>query len=272
MVIRKLLRELSDCLKENGEFEARELFMHVTGMSVTEVMLNRDNEADAKTEARVRELAERRKNGEPLQYITGTAEFMGLEFAVNQYTLIPRQDTETLVEAIIERAHNGARILDIGTGSGCIGISLAKFVKNADVTLADISKGALETARANAEKNNVSVRCVRLDILKDIPDGKFDIIVSNPPYIETEVIEGLDSTVRDYEPVSALDGGADGLVFYRRITQLAPRLLNDNGLLAYEIGYNQGKSVGDMVKSTMGNAEVIKDYCGNDRVVIGKKR
>ncbi|MDO5396588.1 MAG: peptide chain release factor N(5)-glutamine methyltransferase [bacterium] len=271
MVIRELLRELSACCGENGEFEARELFMHASGMTMTEVVLNRGSEVDAETEDRVRQLVKRRISGEPLQYITGTAEFMGLEFMVNQYTLIPRQDTETLVEKVMEYAAEGAKILDIGTGSGCIGISLAKYVRNAEVTLSDISVGALDTAKKNAENNGVSVNCVRLDILREIPEGKFDIVVSNPPYIETEIIKELDANVRDYEPLSALDGGADGLLFYRRITDIAPGILKDGGMLAYEIGYNQGEAAGKIVRKVFGNAQVIKDLCGNDRVIIAKK-
>lgn len=272
MVIRELLRELSAYCGENGEFEARELFMYAAGMTMTEVVLNRGSEVDAETEERVRQLVKRRISGEPLQYITGTAEFMGLEFEVNPYTLIPRQDTETLVETVIEYAADGVKILDIGTGSGCIGISLARYIKNSKVTLADISVGALDMAKKNAESNGVRVKCVRLDILKEIPESEFDIIVSNPPYIETETIQGLDVNVRDYEPLSALDGGADGLVFYRRITDIAPQILKNGGLLAYEIGYNQGEAVGSMVRKAFGNARVIKDLCGNDRVVIAIKQ
>ena len=268
MVIRELLRELSSCLDENGEFEARELFMYVTGMSLTEVTLKRGSEVSAETEEKVRELIKRRISGEPLQYITGTAEFMGLKFDVNPYTLIPRQDTETLVETVIELAKNGAKILDIGTGSGCIGISLAKYIKGAEVTLADISMGALKTAEKNAKLNGVKVSCIKMDILNEIPEGKYDIVVSNPPYIETEAIKGLMKDVRDYEPLSALDGGADGLVFYRRITEIAPALLNAGGLLAYEIGYNQGEAAAKIVRDKFGYAQVIKDLCGNDRVII----
>ena len=271
MVIRELLRELSAYCGENGEFEARELFMYASGMTLTEVVLNRNMEVDAETENRVRQLIKRRISGEPLQYITGTAEFMGLEFAVNPYTLIPRQDTETLVEKVIEYARDEADILDIGTGSGCIGISLARYIKNSRVTLADISADALETAQKNAQRNGVNVKCVRLDILNEIPIGKFDIVVSNPPYIETDVIKELDTNVRDYEPINALDGGVDGLVFYRRITDIAPQMLRDGGMLAYEIGYNQGETVGEIVRNIFGNAQVIKDLCGNDRVIIARK-
>lgn len=271
MVIWKLLRELSSCSEENGEFEARELFMHASGMTLTELMLRRNEEAPEQAAAKAREYAKRRASGEPLQYITGTAGFMGLEFEVNGSTLIPRQDTETLVEAVIDRAREGARILDIGTGSGCIGISLAKFVKNADVTLADISGRALETAGRNAAANGADVKLLQLDIMRELPEGKFDIIVSNPPYIRTAVIGTLDRTVKDHEPLTALDGGTDGLMFYRRITDAAPELLDGGGILAYEIGFDQGESVSAIVRAKFGNALIIKDLCGNDRVVIAEK-
>ena len=271
MVIKKLIRELANDLNENSNFEARELFMYASGMSLTDVIIKGDEEADKETEKKAREYIKRRAGGEPLQYITGFAEFMGMNFNVNKYTLIPRQDTEILVEKIIETTSSRARILDIGTGSGCIGISLGKYIKNSSVVLADISEGALKTALKNAELNNVKAEGILIDILKDIPGGKFDVVVSNPPYIETDVIETLDDGVRLYEPHNALDGGKDGLVFYKRITDIAPRILTDNGILAYEIGYNQGEAVRKIVKEKLGNAEVIKDLCGNDRVVISKR-
>lgn len=271
MVIYELVNELAKNLNDNALYEAKELVMYVTGMSVSEITLNRNNEVSEETADRAMELLKRRLSGEPLQYITGTAGFMGLEFEVNPFTLIPRQDTETLVELLIEKASDGVKILDIGTGSGCIGISLAKYIKNSSVTLADISEGALATAKRNAEKNGVTAELLQIDILNAIPSGKYDIVVSNPPYIETEVVKGLDATVRDYEPVTALDGGADGLMFYRRITQIAPLILNDGGILAYEIGYNQGREVSETVKAVFANAEVIKDYCNNDRVVFAVK-
>lgn len=271
MVIYELINELSGKLKDNSLYEAKELLMFASGMNISEITLNRNSEVSDETVNKARILLERRLCGEPLQYITGIAGFMGLEFKVNKFTLIPRQDTETLVELLIEKAKDGASILDIGTGSGCIGISLAKYIKNSRVTLADISEEALRIAKCNAEKNGVQVDILQIDILNEIPDGKYDIVVSNPPYIETEVIKGLDSTVRDYEPVTALDGGDDGLMFYRRITQIAPTVLYDGGILAYEIGYNQGSSVSGIVKRIFGNAEVVKDYCNNDRVVFAVK-
>lgn len=268
MVIYELINEISSILGENAEYEAKELIMYALEMSLTELTLNRNMEVSDGLKEKIEQLLKRRLNGEPLQYITGIAGFMGLEFEVNPYTLIPRQDTETLVETLLERVSEGAKIIDIGTGSGCIGISLAKYIKNAEVTLADISEKALETASRNAHKNGVVVKLLNIDILKELPKGKFDMIVSNPPYIESEIVKDLDKTVRDFEPVSALDGGTDGLDFYRRITEIAPQMLNNGGILAYEIGYNQGEAVTKIVKSFFGNVELIKDYCGNDRVVI----
>ena len=184
----------------------------------------------------------------------------------------PRADTETLAEAAAEYiGNNRARVLDIGTGSGCIGISIAKLCCGAEVTLLDISAAALETAEKNAEENGVSAECMRCDILNEVPAGKYDVIVSNPPYIRTDVIDGLDATVREYEPLSALDGGADGLMFYRRITEIAPLMLTDGGLLAYEIGYDQGEAVTELLaESGFCEVKLIQDPCGNDRVVIGR--
>lgn len=272
MVIKELIRELSAQIKENGAFEARELFMCISGMSLTDVIIKGGDEVSEETEKRVREAVKRRVEGEPLQYIMGFAEFMGMNFKVNRNTLIPRQDTETLVEKILDVAGPGAEIIDIGTGSGCIGISLGRYIKASSVTLADISREALKTALENAELNGVKAKGLLIDILKEVPPGKFDIVVSNPPYIETDVIETLDDEVRLFEPNSALDGGQDGLMFYRRITDIAPNLLKNGGILAYEIGYNQGEAVKKIVEQRLGNAEVVKDFCGNDRVVISKKR
>lgn len=268
-LIRGIKAEISP-VTDNAEYEAREIVLSACEMSMTDLMLNRGKEISAEQANKAYEMACRRKDGEPLQYIVGTAGFMGMEFEVNPYTLIPRQDTETLVEALIERIGEGAEILDIGTGTGCIGISLAKYVKGARVTLLDISEGALETAKCNAERNGVKVRTIQADILSEIPEGKYDLIVSNPPYIESDVIKGLQREVKDFEPVSALDGGKDGLTFYRRITQIAVNMLNEEGILAYEIGFDQGQSVPELMGADFEGIEVIKDYCGNDRAVIGR--
>lgn len=269
MVISELLAYVRNSLEDNAAFEARQIVMRAAGMTEQEFIINAKNEANAETVKLSEQMLTRRKKGEPLQYILGTAEFMSLEFEVNDATLIPRADTETLAETVInEIGDKKAAVLDIGTGSGCIGISAAKY-SGAEVTLADISPRALDTARRNAGKNKVDVRFLEIDILNSVPEGRFDAVVSNPPYIETEVIRTLQREVRDYEPISALDGGHDGLVFYRRITQIAPGLLNPGGFLAFEIGYNQGEAVSGLMRKDFDSVRVIKDLCGNDRVVIG---
>lgn len=272
MVIWELEKALREILKENAGFEAKEIIMSVCGMSTSDWIINRKAEVKEEYVNKALEMAHRRISGEPLQYIIGKAGFMGMDFEVNKNTLIPRQDTETLIETLIDMiGDRKVSILDIGTGSGCIGISLGKFLKDARITVLDISQEALNTALRNADRNGVKIKAVCMDILSEIPEGKYDVIVSNPPYIETSIIKSLQTEVRDYEPLSALDGGSDGLLFYRRITDIAPRLLNEKGILAYEIGYDQGKKVHMLMEKDFYDIRIIKDYCGNDRVITGKK-
>lgn len=272
MVIWELEKALRDILKENAAFEAKEIIMSVCGMSTSDWIINRKAEVKEEHVNKVLEMAHRRISGEPLQYIIGKAGFMGMDFEVNKNTLIPRQDTETLIETLIDMiGDRKVSILDIGTGSGCIGISLGKFLKDARITVLDISQEALNTALRNANRNGVKIKAVCMDILSEIPEGKYDVIVSNPPYIETSIIKSLQTEVRDYEPLSALDGGSDGLLFYRRITDIAPRLLNEKGVLAYEIGYDQGEKVHMLMEKDFYDIRIMKDYCGNDRVITGKK-
>ncbi len=270
MVISKLLSNVKNQLLENTEFEAKEIVMYALGISKNELILNQKREVTDSEMQRVDELVKRRLSGEPLQYIVGFSEFMSLKFNVNSHTLIPRSDTETLVELLIEKiGSKKCKLLDIGTGTGCIGISLAKY-SGADVTLADISKEALKTATENAKQNDVAIKTLNIDILNEIPQEKYDIAVSNPPYIRSDVIPTLQTEVKEFEPLSALDGGDDGLIFYKRITQIAPHILNDGGILAYEIGFDQGDEVKALMEKDFCEVEVIKDLCGNDRVVIGK--
>lgn len=272
MVISELLSRVRGELSENVQFEARQLVKAALGMTDSELIINSKSEVPETAEKKVMQMAARRKNGEPLQYILGTAEFMSLEFEVNKSTLIPRADTETLVETVLgEIGGKKVTILDIGTGCGCIGISLAHYA-NADVTLADISRDALQTAARNSKRNGVETEILNIDILNEIPRGKYDIVVSNPPYIETDVIKTLQTEVKDHEPLSALDGGKDGLMFYRRIIEIAPDILNDNGFLAFEIGYNQGEALSELMSADFKDVKVIKDLCGNDRVVTGYKK
>ncbi len=227
-------------------------------------------------EKQINESVLRLLSGEPVSYIIGHKEFMSLDFSVNNSTLIPRQDTEILVEEIINFYKNRKPpfIFEIGTGSGCIAISLAHYIKGAHITACDISELALKTAMLNAEKNNVSCRIsfVKKDIMTGFPDLSItpDCIVSNPPYIESDIIQNLESGVKDFEPISALDGGFDGLDFYRQIISL--NNLRSGGLLAFEIGYNQGIAVKELMSDKFTDIKIKKDLGGNDRVVTGIKK
>ena len=273
MVIDVLVRYVASMLTDNARFEAEQIVMHVLGIDRTGFITDSSRAVTDDEMRIINETAARRAGGEPLQYILGETEFMSLPFKVNRATLIPRSDTETLVEHVLEYMNGKAcEILDIGAGTGCIGISLAYYNKNARVTEFDINADALNTARENAEINGVSGRTkfIKADILNEIPDGAYDIIVSNPPYIETAVIGTLQTEVKDYEPISALDGGEDGLTFYRRITEIAPKMLKKGGLLAFEIGYNQGEIVKKLMGKNFKDIRIIKDLCGNDRVVSGR--
>ena len=214
---------------------------------------------------------EKRASGIPVAYILGEKEFMGLTFRLNEDTLIPRPDTECLVEKIIEtNSFHSPKMLDLCTGSGCIGISLLKFIPGSSCDLTDISDGAVKMAEENAYLNEVSDRCkvFRLDVINDEFSSGYDIIVSNPPYIESEIVPGL--SVSKYEPVRALDGGFDGLDFYRIISKKAYNSLKKGGMLALEIGYNQGESVKALL-SEFSDVRLYKDYGNNDRVIIGIK-
>lgn len=205
----------------------------------------------------------------PVQYITGETEFMGLPFKVNSNVLIPRQDTETLVEEALKVIKPGMKVLDMCTGSGCIIISIMHHAKEVEGFASDISRHAINTAKENAKLNNVSVTFETGDLFDHIR-GTYDIIVSNPPYIRTEEILNLMPEVQNFEPVQALDGKEDGLYFYRRIIEEAKEYLNPNGFLLFEIGYDQGKEVSELMESAgFKNVKVIKDLAGNDRVVSG---
>ncbi len=213
--------------------------------------------------------------GEPLQYITGIQEFMKLNFLVTKDVLIPRPDTEILVEEVIRKAENISNpvILDLCTGSGAIAVSLAKYIKNAHICAVDISSKALEIAKKNAELNGVknNIEFIESNLFDKIKERKFDIIVSNPPYIETETIKTLSKDVQS-EPKIALDGGKDGLDFYRKIADSGSKYLNRQGYICLEIGYNQRIAVRQILenKKRYVNINCIKDLCGNDRVIIAQ--
>lgn len=205
----------------------------------------------------------------PLQYITGEQDFMGLPFHVNEAVLIPRQDTETLVEEALKVIRPGMKVLDMCTGSGCILISILKNVVDVEGFGYDISKQAINVAKENAKLNNVTAAFERSDLFDSVIDT-FDVIVSNPPYIPTDVIAGLMPEVAVYEPFHALDGKEDGLYFYRKIVKECKEYLKPEGKLLFEIGHDQGEAVSQlMMEAGFTGVRVIKDLAGNDRVVIG---
>lgn len=215
------------------------------------------------------------KAGYPLQYITKNQEFMKLNFYVNEDVLIPQPDTEILVEKVLEickKEHKEGpiKILDLCTGSGAIAISIKKYIDNAEVIATDISDNALKVAEKNAKINNVEIKFIKSDMFENI-DDKYDIIVSNPPYIEKNILKTLPKDVQ-YEPALALDGGIDGLDFYRKIAKNAHKHIKMNGYLVLEIGYNQKNSVIKILEKEekYKNIMTIKDLANNDRVIISK--
>lgn len=221
-----------------------------------------------------------RKTRRPLQYITGVQEFMGLPFLVNENVLIPRQDTEILVEEAMRRLHDGMHILDMCTGSGCILLSLLYYSNDCSGLGVDISDKALQTARQNAEqirtlKNEIDVTFIQSNLFENLAEneeyaGAFEMIVSNPPYIQSHVIDTLMPEVGQYEPRLALDGKEDGLYFYRLIIEQAGKYLAGGGELFFEIGCDQGRDVKKMMEEAgYKEVEVIKDFAGLDRVVRG---
>ena len=215
-------------------------------------------------------LVKKRAERIPLQYITGEQEFMGFTFHVNSSVLVPRQDTETLVEEAIKVIRPGMKVLDMCTGSGCILISIMKNVPDIEGLGCDISKQALIVAIENAILNEVSANFERSDLFENVMET-YDVIVSNPPYIPTEEILTLMPEVSQFEPMQALDGREDGLYFYRKIVKECRNYLKPNGMILFEIGHDQGKAVSEMLTyAGFKEVSVVKDLAKNDRVVIGK--
>lgn len=265
-----ILDKGKEILKQAGtsdfNIDAWYLLEYITGMGRAEYFLKKNNTVPGETVAKYLKLINIRASHMPLQYITGSQEFMGLEFKVSEDVLIPRQDTETLVEYVLPFV-NGKKVLDICTGSGCIAVSLAKLGGTALCVAADYSEKALAVARQNAELNNTGIQFIQSDMFENIT-GSYDIIVSNPPYIETAIIDTLMPEVKEYEPRAALDGGSDGLSFYRVIGSKAKDYLYPGGLLAVETGALQGLQVmGIFKESGYKDVCVQKDLSGNDRVV-----
>lgn len=256
-----------------ARLEAEIFIMKATGFSRTKLYCSPDFEPDENQSAAFFDMVRRRMNNEPSQYITGSCEFMGIDFDVNENVLIPRNDTEILVETALEYAkkHSLRSFAEIGAGSGCIAISLAKLGK-LEVVSGDISVKALETANKNAEKNDVSnrVKFIKSNLFENFGKRRFDAVVSNPPYIRRSVIASLQTEVQKFEPLTALDGGDDGLSFYRQITEEAKKHLKNGGWLFYETGYDQGKDVREILaENGYGKIDIVKDLSGLDRVVVG---
>ena len=256
---------------EDASIDAWYLLEYVTGISRAMYYMDMNKPVSEEQKKAYCESIDVRKQHIPLQHITGVQEFMGLEFDVNEHVLIPRQDTEILVESVLGMLGDEMDVLDMCTGSGCILLSLLKLTKYARVrgTGVDISEEALAVARRNSGKLGVQAEFVQSDLFAQI-NGKYDIIVSNPPYIRTAVIEELAEEVKFHDPFLALDGKEDGLFFYRRIVRDSLRYLKNNGKLCFEIGHDQGESVSNLMKEA-GFSEVTlkKDLAGLDRVVIG---
>lgn len=285
---RELLKEGSMQLRAAGITEADTdawlLFSACMGLNRTEYLMRSDAVVpDDKAEEYLGKL-KRRAGREPVQYIEETAPFMGFDFYVNENVLIPRMDTEILVSEAIKRArimfsqrqHDvNFRILDMCTGSGCIAQSTYLLLKNegctVEVDAVDISEKALEIAGINASRLGAQVKLIRGNLFENV-DNKYSMILSNPPYIRTDVIADLEPEVREHEPMLALDGTADGLYFYREITDKAWEYLENNGILMYEIGYDQALEVSDMLRQKgYTDIAVIKDFAGLDRVVAAKR-
>lgn len=277
--------QLSKAFCMDPKIDAQELYCYLTGLDKVSLFLKAEEEVDPETEEKYMELIRKRAERIPLQHITGVQEFMGYTFRVNPHVLIPRQDTETLVTEAAKTIQDTPReklsffeklkgrkewdVLDLCCGSGAVGISLAKICSNVKVTATDISAEAVETAEANAEDLRVKVRFLTGDMFEPVKGRKFDMIVSNPPYIRTNMISILQEEVKDHEPLNALDGGRDGLDFYRTIVEKAADFLKPEGFLLVEIGHDQGEDLRKMLKDSgkYSPAVVIKDLPGRDRVV-----
>ena len=269
-------KRLADSGILEADLDAKYLLLEAFEMDLAHFLL-REQEQVPSTDGRTREYSDAvvaRASRVPLQYLTGKQDFMGLTFHVDERVLIPRQDTETLAELVLrENPEKNIRLLDLCTGSGCLAVSLAVLGGYEEVDAGDISPDALEVAEENGRRLGGNVHFVESDLFSALDPGKaYDVIVSNPPYIPTEVIEGLEPEVRDYEPRMALDGSGDGLAFYRRLAAESPSHLKPGGRLYLEIGWDQGESVEDLLRENgFEDIEVVRDDAGNCRVVRGKR-
>lgn len=276
ILVRDIINKAQNTLEAAGiadsQVDSWLLAEFVFGITRAKYYTNMQMTVDGKSAEKYNELVNQRAGHIPLQHLVGTQEFMGFTFKVNENVLIPRQDTELLVENVADCLGNGERtVLDMCTGSGCIAVSIDRLSKDSKVTAVDISEKALEVAQENNRFNNANVTFIQSDLFTNVT-GRYDIIVSNPPYIRTDEIPKLMEEVKSHEPVMALDGMEDGLYFYKKICNEASDYLNDNGKIFFEIGYDQGDDVSEILRQNrFCNIEVLKDLSGNDRVVIARK-
>lgn len=255
---------------ENAKNDAWLLLAMVCKINRTYYYVHMDEELTMEQVNEYENVLKKRTERVPLQYITGEQEFMGLPFKVSPMVLIPRQDTETLVEEALKVIRPGMKVLDMCTGSGCILISILKNVTDVEGLGVDISKQVLNVAKENAKLNGVAAAFERSDLFEMVTDT-YDVIVSNPPYIPTDDISGLMPEVAQFEPYQALDGKEDGLFFYRKIVKECRNYLKEDGRIFFEIGNDQGAAVSEMLNyAGFSKVRIIKDLAGNDRVVIGE--
>lgn len=255
---------------EEAKLDARLLLEELCGTDRNDLLVHGDRPVTEQQENSYVNYIELRSRHIPLQHITGYQEFMGLRFKVTPDVLIPRQDTETLVEEVLKNLHDGMRILDLCTGSGCILLSLLRYSNDCVGVGADLSKKALAVAEENAGSLGLTAEFVQGDLFEPVT-GKFEIIVSNPPYIPSDVIPTLMEEVREHDPLMALDGKEDGLYFYRKITDQASEYLYPGGMLFLEIGCEQAGAVTELMKNAgYRDVTVCKDLAGHDRVVSGR--
>ena len=278
MTYRECYEKGSRILNEAGieEFtlDARLLLEAVCGTNRNDLLVHGEQPVEPEAEEKYLNWIRQRAEHIPLQQLTGEQDFMGLTFSVNEHVLIPRQDTEILVEEVLKELHDGMRVLDMCTGSGCILLSLLHYSNDCEGLGVDLSAEALEVAGRNVLKvlppeKAEHAHFLQSDLFEKV-EGKFEIIVSNPPYIASAEVEKLMPEVRDHEPRMALDGTEDGLYFYRRIIEEAGKHLVSSGMLFFEIGYDQGQAVSELMR-TEGycDVQVVQDYAGLDRVVFG---
>lgn len=264
------MQKLKEAQLEEAQLDARLLLEEICGTDHNTLLCHGDREVSEKEEEQYRKAIEQRAQHVPLQHILGYQDFMGLRFQVNEHVLIPRQDTEILVEEAMRYLHDGMRILDLCTGSGCILLSLLHYSNDCEGTGVDISKEALQVAALNAELLGIKADFLKSDLYEKVT-GKFDLLVSNPPYIERKVIPTLMEEVREYDPYIALDGGEDGLDFYRRIIGGAQDYLKRGGQILMEIGSGQAQAVSELLREAgFKEIDVCRDFAGLDRVVSGR--